>query len=736
MTTDLRATTATGAGGAAAFDPERLEELWAQVPAEFRVWSYDLHQAPFDRVLGGTRARRVELDVAGLTESVRRELAWWVWSGPVRNNRRVRVDALLRLLEAVRELPDGSALSSLVELDPAVLLKAYRASFHRRLHRLPCAGLVKDFTIEVRLLQAALDRAYSPLPWWCQDVWSPRLDPRIAVRTHEPLAGQSLSFLRIRQAWLREALKYFAHVSLETGALTWGSLLSRVCHIGVYLDEFITERQLTGPALVERPEEQLRPVMVDFLGWLRARPRTCGRVAPGGTPGMSAMTVRQTQSSVRTFYEFLVDHRRELAAASGDPRFLEVSAAHLRLWRPADAPRTRRRVNPAGYIEDGDLAQMIEHVAILGLARDQTAQLTIGGMTRTVAGLGDPSGMRAWLIQALTGRRANEILMLDHNPLLPVPGLDHRAVNDADGGDREFVAKLRYQQTKIEGAPDTILVGPDVVALIHEQQAWLREHLPAVPGDPEPRYLFPALNHNPRGIRHRPLGGYHASLQKLTRSVGLVDRQGRALEFSKSHRLRHTKATTLLNLGVPLPVLMRYLGHTNPTMTLYYGQTLAETAEREFLRARKLGHDGRELEISPSDVYDVIALSARTDRVLPTGVCLLPPTKRCDRGNACYSCTHFATDSTFLDAHRELLTATERLIEQRKAQHQVRTGRPMTDDNVWLSEQNATVTTLRNIIARLETIGPATAVKGAGTRTTPGPVPLELTQRPEARAHG
>lgn len=60
----------------------------------------------------------------------------------------------------------------------------------------------------------------------------------------------------------------------------------------------------------------------------------------------------------------------------------------------------------------------------------------------------------------------------------------------------------------------------------------------------------------------------------------------------------------------------------------------------------------------------------------------------------------------------------------------------MTDDNVWLGEQNATATALRNIIARLETIGFSTAVKGAGTRTTPGPVPLELTQRPGERAHG
>ena len=36
---------------------------------------------------------------------------------------------------------------------------------------------------------------------------------------------------------------------------------------------------------------------------------------------------------------------------------------------------------------------------------------------------------------------------------------------------------------------------------------------------------------------------------------------------------------------------------------------------------------------------------ARTDRILPNGVCLLPPLKRCERGNACLTCDHFATDA-------------------------------------------------------------------------------------------
>ena len=39
------------------------------------------------------------------------------------------------------------------------------------------------------------------------------------------------------------------------------------------------------------------------------------------------------------------------------------------------------------------------------------------------------------------------------------------------------VARLRYRQSKIAGAPDTILVDSEVVELIGEQQRWLADHM-------------------------------------------------------------------------------------------------------------------------------------------------------------------------------------------------------------------------------------------------------------------
>jgi len=147
--------------------------------------------------------------------------------------------------------------------------------------------------------------------------------------------------------------------------------------------------------------------------------------------------------------------------------------------------------------------------------------------------------MRAWLIQALTGRRASEVLMMDFEPLSEVPGLDPATV--PDGG---MVARLRYQQTKIDGAPDTILVGADVVQIIREQQAWVRQQWNLAAGA-TPRYLFPKTTGNRHATRPWETARYNAVLLDFSLALGLRDADGQLLRYSRSHRLRHTKATTL-----------------------------------------------------------------------------------------------------------------------------------------------------------------------------------------------
>ena len=124
-----------------------------------------------------------------------------------------------------------------------------------------------------------------------------------------------------------------------------------------------------------------------------------------------------------------------------------------------------------------------------------------------------------------------------------------------------------------------------------------------------------------------------------------------------------------------------------------------------------------DIAISPADILDMTQLSQRTDRVLPNGVCLLPPLKSCDKGNACLSCGHFATDVTHADELRDQHTKTTALIELRRDQYRQRTGRELTDDNVWVRERLRELHSLEAILERLAADETARndAVAGAGT---------------------
>ncbi len=162
-----------------------------------------------------------------------------------------------------------------------------------------------------------------------------------------------------------------------------------------------------------------------------------------------------------------------------------------------------------------------------------------------------------------------------------------------------------------------------------------------------------------------------------------------------------------------LPLDHPHIKHISPTMTMHYAQTLAATHEAEFLRYRKVTSDARDLDLAPGDLYDMLQLDKRTDRILPNGYCLLPPRQSCDRGNACLTCDKFATDVTFLPELRAQKDRTLQLIDDRQAAFTERTGAAMSPGNVWLAGRNREAAALDAIITALDD-GPETA-SAAGT---------------------
>jgi Phage integrase family len=322
------------------------------------------------------------------------------------------------------------------------------------------------------------------------------------------------------------------------------------------------------------------------------------------------------------------------------------------------------------------------------------------------------------MLLARTGRRVSEILLLDFDPILPITGIVTETQADPDA----VVAKLRFQQTKIDGAPDTIFVDQEVVAIVRAQQQWAHERVRALLRDRNaspPRYLFLAATRNNRGRHPYPRSTVRERMEQLGELADIRDSQGRRPRLGNVHRFRHTRATSLINANVPVHVVQRYLGHLSPRMTMHYSKTLRETHEREFLRYKKITADGDELDLDPRDLFALIELDKRTDRVLPNGLCMLPPRQACDRGNACLTCDKFTTDASYLPEHEQQLGKLNELIAQRQAVFRARTGEEMSGSNVWLEQRLTEQRALQKIIAVLRdpqlAEHPDQAVRGPGT---------------------
>jgi integrase len=686
-------------GPAASCQPGILQGLWGSVPAGMRLAYFSAGTVP-EEYRGGLahqRGRAAGIDLSPLPEAIRRELAWCVFRIIAQGGKVdvTHMRALVRRLAEVISDLGPAAPASLAGLAPRDWQQQFALAVRRRTGALPAPGSVSDVRQQLTRCWRLLAAAYDVRPWWQREAWSPAADPRIPQRVHEP-RRHAANFGPITVGWLRSGMQWHCKVGLETGTLAWGTVGLRVAAATVF-DGFLQGRGVPGPWLAGEPA-QLRALMLDYLGHLRGMRNQ----RPGNRHGqpLSDSRVAVLMTGIEQFYAFMHDHRDTAAAALAEPGWLRLGPHHAIFFRRGEKPRKRRRGSERDVIDNDAFTQIMAGAGLLGVPAAE-------------GGLGDEQAMRILMLLARTGRRVSEICLLDRAPLLPLgPAASAR---DSAG----FTARLRYQQTKIEGAPDTILVDEEIVAIIRAQQQWADRFLAASQAPAAtPKYLFLAARNNRNGDRPYSPGRLRTLLARLAARLDVRDSTGAVVDFQRTHRFRHTKATSLLNAGVPLHVVQRYLGHLSPEMTMIYAKTLASTHEAEFLRYRKLTADARELGTDPRDLYDMLQLDKRTDRILPNGWCLLPPRQSCSKGNACLTCDKFATDATFLPELTAQLSRTSQLISERRQAFTARTGQELGDDNVWLAGRRQEQDALGQIIVKLEQArladGTDQALRGAG----------------------
>lgn len=586
-----------------------------------------------------------------------------------------------------------------------------------RWHRLPPKQVRSRLRIVFSFAHLALLARCHDGHWWELDEWHPRCDPRIPLSSREPVANYGCSPGQITVSWLRAAAKWHLGTMLDSGSLRWTTVMERLGCLRRF-DRWLA----TGaddPREVLSDPATARQQAAAYARWA-ADPRNRAVRASDtrhlGKP-VHPRLINDELRAVAELFAFVAGNPVEARTVLGIGPWQQVTDTHAAGWfrQVSRIPHTKD-FNEGNYVDDHALAQITAALPLLGMPKDEQMLITRGdGQQITAAGLGDPQAMRMILLQVLTGRRASEIRTCDADCIEPVTA----AAITAAGG--EQVARFRYAQSKIDIAPDSILVDREVTAIIEEQRRWVRDRFPGL----SPRLLFVQLLGNRLGGKVYPPGTYNWRLREFSDLVQITDSKGRPVNLSHTHRFRHTKLTRLAELGLPIHVLQRYAGHATPTMTMHYIAQREEHAELAFLATVKLRADGTQVQFSRED-HDSLHLFERADRFLPHGWCLLPPLQTCRKGNACLSCSVFVTDETHQATLQRQLDDTEQLIARATADFQQRHGVPMPDDNVWLAQRRTEQAALTQLLSIMDA-RPGRAIQGGGCGPAASrPVPLTL----------
>ena len=669
------------------------------------------------------------LDLSGLPDPFPAELAWMAhWQGC--DGTRVSVLAMAQLAHILRRaVAEGHALPPSIrdmDYDAAAALQGWFYASRRK--RLPSRKGRARLRILFGFARHALIAACHDGPWWQLDFWHPRCDPRIPLTNREPVANYGCSPGQLTLPWLRAAVKWHLGTMLESGVLRWTTVSQERMRSFRRFDNWLTACFADPTDVLGDPAAAVEQAAA-FARWT-ADPRN--RVTREsdtrhlGKP-VPMRGINDDLRAVAGLLEFVAANPGEARAVLGVGPWQRVTAAHASSWfgRVTRIPH-QSGYNDANYIDDHALAQITAALPLIGLPRDEKMTVTRGdGTTNTASGLDDPQAMRMILLQILTGRRASEIRTCDYDCLSAAP-------STAEVGEDQALARFRYAQSKIDVAPDTILVDHEVTEVVAEQQRWVQSQLP----DGSRRFLFVQRTGNRRGDKPYPSGTYNWVLRTLSDIVQITDAKGQAVRLSRTHRFRHTRLTRLAELGLPVHVLQRYAGHATPTMTMHYIAARDEHAEQAFLATAKLRADGTRIQLS-SDDHDSLHLFRRADRFLPNGWCMLPPLQSCDKGNACLTCSVFVTDHTHRQVLQRQLRDTTELIDRATTEFAQRHGHPMPEDNIWLTQRRAEHAALARLLDALDQ-APDAAAHGATPecrKPSTGPVPLALDLTRHRRSH-
>lgn len=181
------------------------------------------------------------------------------------------------------------------------------------------------------------------------------------------------------------------------------------------------------------------------------------------------------------------------------------------------------------------------------------------------------------------------------------------------------------------------------------------------------RYIF----RTPKGILQYQR--ITSEVHKLSRNVPITDSTGNVYLIN-FHQFRHTVGTNMINSGVPVTSVQKYLGHESPEMTMVYAHIHDSTLKADFEKLIKNKLYGN---YTNNDHPNNLDSTFKADmewfkynlhkNALPNSYCLHHPKQgNCPHANICLTCPKFVTTKKYETVLSEQLSMVEKLIEDAK----------------------------------------------------------------------
>lgn len=162
------------------------------------------------------------------------------------------------------------------------------------------------------------------------------------------------------------------------------------------------------------------------------------------------------------------------------------------------------------------------------------------------------------------------------------------------------------------------------------------------------------------------------TLNRWANTYNIVDEDGNIYHF-KNHAFRHTKAVELINNGMSLLTLQKFMAHCSPEMTMVYAKITDSTLKKEWQEAQEKRGPLLQFNIATGEVKEADCNVIECERIrhnleaakVPMGYCMASKNMGCPYVETpCLTCNNFCTTPENISEFDLEIQNTEQLVKR------------------------------------------------------------------------